>query len=147
MRKAMRHDPYKRFSRLVVSALTGQNRVSVTILVYSVIALLLLAYVSAQIYAGVLQQEIAALEQQRLDSKEALNKLTGRYVSLSSRARVSEYCETKLGMARVSGENFEVLAVGGDLELNAPVALTRRPEAMLPAQRYTFRHSDRNLGQ
>ncbi len=147
MNKSMRREMYRKFSRAMVCAVTGHGKVGVTILVYSVFALLLLAYVSAQIYAGVLRQEIASLEQQRLDSREAFNKLTGRYISVSSRARVSDYCETELGMVKIGGEDFEVLAVGDDPELATPVELTRRPEGMPSAQRYTSRHVDQNLGQ
>jgi hypothetical protein len=147
MNKAMRRELYRRFSRSMVCAVTGHGRVGVTIVVYSVFALLLLGYVSAQIYAGMLRQEIMVLKQQRVDSKEAFNKLTARYVSASSRARVSDYCETKLGMVRVGGEDFEVLAVGDEPEYAKPVELTRRPEAIPSAQRYTSRRTDQNPGQ
>jgi hypothetical protein len=147
MRRAARYGLYKRFSRLVFSAVTGQTRVGVTVFVYSVLAVLLLAYVSAQIYAGVLRQEIAVLEQDRLDSRETLYKLTGSYVSLSSRARVSEYCESKLRMVRVGGDSFEVVAVADELDDAAPVVITSGPEAMPPAHGYTSRRSDRNIGQ
>jgi cell division protein FtsL len=143
----MKHERYRRFSRFTVSAVTGRSRVGVTIFVYSVFAALLLVYVSAQIYAGVLRQEIAALEQQKLDSRETFNKLTGRYVALSSRARVSEYCETKLAMERIGGGNLEVLAVGDDLEAVSPAMLAEKPRALPSPQRYTSRRSDRNVGQ
>lgn len=144
----MRIDPYRKFSRLMVSALTGHSKVAVTIAVYSVVALLLLAYVSVQIYAGVLRQEIALLEQQRVEAKEALNKLTGDFVSLSSRDRVVEYCEKKLGMVRLDGDNFEVLAVNkGAAEPIAPVALTETQDAIPSAARYTYRQTNQNVGQ
>jgi cell division protein FtsL len=144
----MRTDPYRKFSHLMISALTGHSKVAVTIAVYSVVALLLLAYVSVQIYAGVLRQEIALLEQQRVEAKEALNKLTGEFVSLSSRDRVIEYCENKLGMVRLDGENFEVLAVNkGAAEPAAPVALTETQDAIPSAARYTYRQTKENVGQ
>ena len=144
----MRKDPYRKFSRLMVSALTGHSKVAVTIAVYSVVALLLLAYVSVQIYAGVLRQEIAMLEQQRVEAKEALNNLTGEFVLLSSRDRVVEYCENRLGMVRLDGENFEVLAVNeGAAEPAAPVALTETQDAIPSAARYTYRQTNENLGQ
>jgi len=144
----MRHDPYRKFSRLMMSALMGHSRVGVTIAVYSAVALLLLAYVSVQIYAGMLRQEIALLEQQRVEAKETLNKLTGEFVSLSSRDRVIDYCENKLGMVRLDGENFEVLAVNeGAGEPAAPVALTETQDAIPSAARYTYRQTNENLGQ
>jgi cell division protein FtsL len=144
----MRNDPYRKFSRLMVSALTGHSRVSVTIAVYSLVALLLLAYVSVQIYAGVLRQEIAFLEQQRAEAKETLNKLTGEFVSLSSRDRVVEYCEKKLGMVRLDGGSFQVLAVNeGAAAPIAPVALTEPQDAIPSAARYTYRQTGQNAGQ
>lgn len=144
----MRNGLYKRFSRLMVSAFTGQTKVGVTIVVYSVLALVLLAYVLVQIYAGVLRQEIAGLKQERGDLKEALNKLTGDYVSLSSRSRVSQYCENELGMVTASGENLEVVAVDDrESGFAAPVALTKKQGAIPSAYRYTYRQSDENLGQ
>ncbi|MBP2681667.1 MAG: hypothetical protein H6Q78_1530 [Candidatus Krumholzibacteriota bacterium] len=131
-----------------MSALMGHSRVGVTIAVYSAVALLLLAYVSVQIYAGMLRQEIALLEQQRVEAKETLNKLTGEFVSLSSRDRVIDYCENKLGMVRLDGENFEVLAVNkGAGEPAAPVALTETQDAIPSAARYTYRQTNENLGQ
>lgn len=147
MRRKSRHGLYRRFSRLVFSAVSGQARVGVTIVVYSAFAVLLLAYVSAQIYAGVLRQEIAALEKQRVESREAMFKLTGAYVSLSSRGRVSEYCENELRMVKVGGEGFEVIAVTDDIDDRAPVALTSKSEALPPANGYTSRRSDRDVGQ
>jgi cell division protein FtsL len=131
--KSLRNNIYKQFSRVMVSALTGQAKIGVTIVVYSTIALLLLTYVSAQIYAGVLMQEIAELKQARCDLREDANKLTGDYVSLSSRSRVSQYCEKRLGMIEaVAGESFEILAVGNSHdEFATPMELTRK-QAVIP---------------
>jgi hypothetical protein len=144
----MRNGLYKRFSHLMFSALTGQTKVGVTIFVYSVLALVLLAYVLVQIYAGVLRLEIAGLKQQRADLKEGLNKLTGDYVSLSSRSRVAEYCEERLGMVEAKGENLLVVAVNdGESGFAAPVALTKKQGAMPSAYRYTYRQTDENVGQ
>ena len=147
MSKSIKHGLYGRFANFIVYAVTGRSGVGVTVFVYSVVAVLLLAYVSVQIYAGVLRQEVAALEQRRLDSRDALNKLYSRYVSLSSRACISEYCRNKLGMVDVGDGNLEIVAVDGRLKTPDSVAITGKPEAVLSAQRYTFRRSDRDLGQ
>lgn len=134
MKMSKHNNIYGQFSRVMVSALTGQAKIGVTIVVYSTIAMLLLAYVSAQIYAGVLMQEIAELKQARCELKEEANRLTGEYVSLSSRNRVSRYCKDRLGMVEASaGENFEILAVRPvDEELAAPMELTKK-RAVIPA--------------
>lgn len=144
----MKNDLSRKFSRLLVSALTGHAKVAVTIAVYSVFAILLLAYVSVQIYAGVLRQEISALEHQRSEAKETLNKLTGEFVLNSSRDRVIDYCETKLGMVRLGIDNFEVIAANdGVADTAPPTALTEKQEAIPSAYRYTQRQTNESLGQ
>ncbi|UCG51229.1 MAG: hypothetical protein JSW58_13685 [Candidatus Latescibacterota bacterium] len=149
MKREVRNNVYKRFSQVMVSALTGQARVSVTIAVYSVIALLLLSYVSAQIYAGLLMQEIAELKQVRSDLNEDVNKLTSDYVSLSSRSRVSRYCEDRLGMVEAAaGESLEILAVkNAEGELAIPVELTKKQPVIPSAYRYTLRPTKERPGQ
>lgn len=147
MRRTVDHELHKKFTGFVVSALAGRSKVGVTIFVYSVLAVLLLAYVSAQIYAGVLRTEITSLEKQKLATKEAFYRLTGRYVSMSARGPVSEYCEKVLKMRSVSGETLEIVAVSGDIDPGAAVAMTRKPEALPSPQRYTSRRDDRNIGQ
>lgn len=111
MRRKIASGIYRRFSHVLISALSGQARVPVTIVVYSAIAVTLLAYVSAQISASVLTQEIAELKQQRQIQKERLNKVTSEYVSLSSRTRVMHYCETVLKMIPAEMSVMERFAV------------------------------------
>ncbi len=148
MKKETRGNIYRGFSRTLISALTGQARISVTIFVYAVVAVLLLTYVSAQVYADVLRQEIAVFKQERCDLKEDLNMLTSEYVTNSSRIRVSRYCEKKLGMIKAGGESLEIFAVE---DINngfaIPVELTKRQRAIPSAYRYTLRRCDENLGQ
>ncbi|UCH83425.1 MAG: hypothetical protein JSW50_13350 [Candidatus Latescibacterota bacterium] len=140
MRKERHNTVYKQFSHIMLTALTGQAKVSVTIAVYATVAVLLLAYVSAQIYAGVLMQDIAELKQARCDLREEANTLTGDYVSLSSRNRVSKYCEQRLGMVEATaGESFEILAVNGGSEgFSIPMELTRKQTTIPTAHRYTL---------
>lgn len=127
MRRKRPEPLYQRFSRLLVAALTGQAPVTVTVSVYALIALLLLAYVSAQVLTGVLNQDIKSLQQDVGRQREQLNKLTAEYVALSSRAQVSEYCEQKLGMIEAPENSFRRIAVVSDAEQEAfPVELTHR---------------------
>jgi hypothetical protein len=148
VKKEIRSNVYRNFSRLLISALTGQAKLSVMICAYGVVAVLLLTYVSAQVYADVLRQEIAGFKQTRCDLKEDLNMLTSDYIAYSSRSRVSGYCEKKLGMVKASGESLEILAVedteGG---FSVPAELTKRQRAIPSAYRYTLRRCDENLGQ
>ena len=148
LRNESRNNVYKRFSHVLLSALAGQAKLSVTISVCFVIALLLLSYVSAQVYGGMLRQEIAGLNQTRGELKENLNRLTSDYVSLSSRDRVSRYCENKLRMVKAAGESFEVLAVeDAGYELAEPVELTKKHRAIPAAYRYTLRRCSESPGQ
>ncbi|MEJ2720943.1 MAG: hypothetical protein P8181_07350 [bacterium] len=149
MTKGKQNNIYRQFSRVMVSALTGQAKVGVTIVVYSAIAMLLLAYVSAQIYAGVLMQEIAELKQARCELKEEANELTGKYVSLSSRNRVSRYCRDRLGMVEAAaGENFEILAAGpGDEEFGAPMELTKKRSVIPAAYGYSLKPDGKRPAQ
>ncbi len=148
MRNKSRNNVYKRFSHVLLSALAGQAKLNVTIAVYFVIALLLLSYVSVQVYGGVLHQEIAGLKLTRCELKENLNRLTSDYVSLSSRSRVSRYCENTLGMVKAAGESFEVLAVeDGEYELAEPVEITKKHRAIPAAYRYTLRRCSESPGQ
>ena len=126
MKRKHSHVVYKRFAQAVISALLGQAKLSTTLFVYAVLALLLLGYVSAQVYASVLTQEIGELKQQENWCRETVNKMTSEYVSLSSRARVTSYCETVLGMTRANDGDLERFAVKGGLEqVTAPLEFTR----------------------
>jgi hypothetical protein len=144
----MRNNIYRNFSRLMISALTGQAKIGVTICVYTVVAVLLLAYVSAQVYADVLRQEIAVYKQEQCDLSEDLNMLMSDYVAHSSRNRVSRYCETKLGMVKAGGESLEILAVdGSDTGFSIPMELTKKQGTLPSAVRYTLKRTNENLGQ
>lgn len=106
-------DVYKRLVGTLVSALVGQTPLVLTLVVYSALALVLLGYVSAQVYTSVLAQEIAELKRETLHEKENLSRLAGTYVSLTSRERVSEYCEAKLGMVEAKEDRIERVAMRG----------------------------------
>ena len=126
MKRKHSHDAYRRSAHAVISALLGQARLSTTLFVYAVLAVLLLGYVSAHVYTSVLTQEIGELKLQKNSCRETMNKMTSEYISLSSRARVTNYCETVLGMTRANDGDLERFAVKGGLEhVTAPVEFTR----------------------
>ncbi len=106
-----RDDVYKRLAQNFVAALICQTRLSVTLLVYTVLALLLLTYVSAHVFTSMLSQDIAQLQVQRQQRKETFNKLTSQYISVSSRARVADYCESVLGMVQTGERSVQRFAV------------------------------------
>ena len=117
---------YRKLAHTVITALTGQAKLSVTLAVYSFLALVLLAYVSAQVYTSVLSLEISQLKTQRYRCKENLNRLTSEYVALSSGARVSKYCEDVLGMIKAGDESVERYGVAIALDdFDEPAEFTR----------------------
>ncbi len=112
--KKDKSDIYRKLGHGLAAALTCSTRLHVTLFVYAGIALLLLTYVSAQVYTTVLTQDIAQLKRASQGRKETLNRLTSEYISVSSRARVTEYCESKLGMVQANDDIFERFAVKDD---------------------------------
>ena len=99
-------DIYRRLAHGFVAAVTCNTKLHVTLFVYGCIAMMLLAYVSAQVYTSALTQRITQLKRERHERKEALNKLTSVYISKSSRARVSEFCERELGMRQADDRSL-----------------------------------------
>lgn len=111
MKKKKANDVYRKLGQGFVAAVTCNTRLHVTLFVYSVVAVLLLTYVSAQVYTTALTQNITELKQERHSRKEVLNNLTSDYIALSSRTRVTDYCESVLGMVQAGDGSFERFAV------------------------------------
>jgi cell division protein FtsL len=103
MKKKRTTDVYRKLNHAFAAALLGQGRVSVTIFAYCLIAAMLLVYVSAQIYTNVLMEDVSRLKRDTTLHQETMNRLTTDYVALTSRARVTRYCEKSLRMVE-SGE-------------------------------------------
>ncbi|MBI4721072.1 MAG: hypothetical protein HY770_07635 [Chitinivibrionia bacterium] len=73
--------------------------------------IVILAYVSTQIYSAKLLDAVLALKQEKVLLQETVNDLTGVQASLSSRAKVIGYCEEKLGMTKAPDEAVIRVAV------------------------------------
>jgi cell division protein FtsL len=89
---------FKTVTQLLADALTGRMGVMLMVLSYSALAVVLLAYVSTQVYTCSLMEDVAERKRQQRDMKENLGVLTARYTSLSSRTRISQICKEKLDM-------------------------------------------------
>jgi cell division protein FtsL len=111
MKKQTTSDIYKKLNHAFAAALLGQGKVSVTIVVYCLIAAMLLAYVSAQIYTNVLVEDVARLKRETTLQQETMNRLTTSYVASTSRNRVIRYCESSLGMVEVSEDCLQRFAI------------------------------------
>jgi len=130
---------YQTLSRMLVTALCGQCRTPVTLLVYGTAAVLLLAYVSGQVYASAMTQRISALKSERHEYKERLNLLTSEYVALTSRVRVTDYCRNTLGMIEAKDGSLERFAVGfEEIDYLEPADFTRRPPPLPAAYGFTL---------
>jgi hypothetical protein len=102
---------YKKFTRLLVTVISGNASMRTLILVCGVSVLVILAYVSTQIYSARLLDTVIELKQKRLLLQETVNDLTGVQASLSSRSKVIGYCEEKLGMAKAADDAVIRVAV------------------------------------
>lgn len=135
----MKNDFHKRLSQFLVPALMGQARMVTTLAVYGVIAVLLLTYVTAQVYTSMLTQEIAVLKIERSQQREHLNVLTSDYVSQTSRVRVAKYCADKLGMVTAHDNSFERFAVSEKVwQFSEPMEIAERYSPIPAAARFTL---------
>jgi len=139
---------YQRLGQGFIAAITCNTRLHVTLFVYACVAALLLTYVSAQVYTSMLTQRITELKGERHERKENLNKLTSVYISGSSRARVSKYCESKLGMIQASESSFERFAVEDQRStLDERVRFAHGFPQSNDPYRFTLLREDREIGQ
>jgi len=102
---------YKRFTRFVLQALSGNLSLRYSIMACIFISTVILAYVSMQIYASRIIESNSRLRTQETLCREQLNELTGRYMSLSSRKRIVHYCEKKLNMTETGDDSLVRVAV------------------------------------
>jgi hypothetical protein len=102
---------YKKFTRLLVTVISGNASMRTLILVCGASVLVILAYVSTQIYSARLLDNVLDLKQQKLLLQETVNDLTGVQASLSCRAKVIGYCEEKLGMTKAADDAIIRVAV------------------------------------
>jgi hypothetical protein len=108
MRQAAR---LKRVTNFVVDALTGRLGVAAMVLSCSTCAVVLLAYVSTQVYTYSLMEDILDRERTQRALKEELGLRTKRYAALSSKERISGICETRLGMTQAGSDQLVRVSV------------------------------------
>lgn len=120
MKRAQRVTNPKSMTRLVAYALTGRLGVAAMVLSYSFFAVILLAYVSAQIYTYSLMEDILQREREQRNLKEKIGLQTQRYATLASKERVSKICETRLGMVQAQTDQLVRVSVESQLSPVAP---------------------------
>jgi hypothetical protein len=102
----MSQDGFKKIVRFVADALTGRLGVAMMVIGYSTCAVVLLAYVSTQVYTYSLMEDIVTRERDQRDLKEKIGLQTERYVALSSKERIAGLCESKLALVQVGNEQL-----------------------------------------
>jgi hypothetical protein len=104
-------DRVRRCARLVADALTGRRGVFVMMLGYASFAVVLLAYVSTQVYTSSLMEDISAKKRVERDLREKIGIQTLQYTTLASKARVASVCEGRLGMVQGDANSLRRVAV------------------------------------
>lgn len=98
-------DALRRWGQLAFDALAGRRGIVAMTLAYTTLAAALLAYVSTHVYTNSLMEDLNRRRGQMRELEERAAQLTARYAALSSRARISAYCEGRLGMVEGGGSN------------------------------------------
>jgi hypothetical protein len=119
MKRTQRVNGLKSLTRFVAGALTGRLGMAAMVLAYSFCAVILLAYVSAQIYTYSLMEDILQRERVQRNLKEKIGLQTQRYATLASKDRVTKICETRLGM--VPSQNDQLVRVSVEAQLSPVV--------------------------
>jgi len=104
-------------------------------LAYASFAVVLLAYVSTQVYTSSLMEDVAHREEQRRTIEENIGVMMSEYAGLVARARVARYCEQKLGMVEADATRMIRVRVprGGDVPSRSEESTsdaTRLPELL-----------------
>lgn len=117
-------------SGLVFDALSGRLGVCLMTLAYVTFAVVLLAYVSTQVYTSSLNEDITRRRSEERVVKERIGLLAADYARLASRARIVPYCKDRLGMVEADTESMRRVRIdGGDdsflgsHDVDGPVAL------------------------
>lgn len=105
---------FRRLARLVADALTGRLGVAMMVLGYSACAVVLLSYVSSQVYTYSLMEDIGARQRARRLLEEKIGLLTQTYAEMSSMERVTRICQAKLGMVPASPGQLVRVSVDTD---------------------------------
>ncbi|MCI0452234.1 MAG: hypothetical protein L0Z51_07565 [Candidatus Latescibacteria bacterium] len=116
--------------QFLLDALAGKLGAPMMVMAYATFAVLLLGYVSTQVYTSSLMEDVAARKREELLVRERIGVLTARYATMTSKSRVSRHCEESLGL--VGATQSDVVRVAVDGPVLRDVA---RPEASVRVDR------------
>jgi hypothetical protein len=96
-----------------LDALAGRLGAPMMVMGYVTFAVLLLAYVSTQVYTSSLMENVAARKRDELVLRERIGVLTARYATMTSKSRVSRHCEEDLGLVGATQNDVVRVAIDG----------------------------------
>ena len=96
-----------------LDALAGRLGAPMMVMGYVTFAVLLLAYVSTQVYTSSLMENVAARKRDELVLRERIGVLTARYATMTSKSRVSRHCEEDLGLIGATQNDVVRVAIDG----------------------------------
>ncbi len=99
--------------QFAMDALAGRLGAPMMVLAYMTFAVLLLGYVSTQVYTSSLMEDVAARKRDEVVLRERIGVLTARYTTMTSKSRVSRHCEDALGLVGASQSDLVRVAVDG----------------------------------
>ena len=99
--------------QFLLDALAGKLGAPMMVLGYATFAVLLLAYVSTQVYTSSLMEDVAARKRDEVLVRERIGVLTARYATMTSKSRVSRHCEEDLGLIGATQDDVVRVAVEG----------------------------------
>jgi hypothetical protein len=106
--------------QFLLDALAGKLGAPMMVLGYVTFAVLLLAYVSTQVYTSSLMEDVGARKRQELLLHERIGVLTARYATMTSKSRVSRHCEENLGLIGATQDDVVRVAVEGPVQRDEP---------------------------
>jgi hypothetical protein len=123
----MRRSTFADGAQIFFAALGGRLGAPMMVAAYLVVAGLLLAYVSAQVYTNSLMEDVAAARRRETVAHERIGMLSAHYATMTSKSRVSRECEEGLGLVESTTSDVVRVAIEGvDLpEPPGPVRLDR----------------------
>lgn len=106
--------------QFLLDALAGKLGAPMMVLGYVTFAVLLLAYVSTQVYTSSLMEDVGARKREELLLRERIGVLTARYATMTSKSRVSRHCEENLGLIGATQDDLVRVAVEGPVQRDEP---------------------------
>ncbi|HEX5132403.1 MAG TPA: hypothetical protein VFX92_07945 [Candidatus Krumholzibacteria bacterium] len=100
--------------RFLLDAMSGRLGAPMMVMAYVTFSVLLLAYVSTQVYTHSLMESIAERKREQLALQERIGVLTAEYATVTSKSRVSQVCEDGMGMVSATMNDVVRVAVEAD---------------------------------